>query len=414
MIHPPRPPRWLQTSTTSTTAKPSPTPIKLSTPSYKSTAIWYATTGFVTACNVTISNNDDIIALPAALYSNGHQVSDFCGQSVLATNPATGAQVTLKVASASWRSEYTIVTRNTFIALGGVPIEGELPISFQFVRATVAKDAVQEVKLYAISSSSAAAASSSRAAAAESVSASIADAAASKSASLSKAAASKSASIAASASAASSRGAAATAKAEAEAKADAKADADEAKAHSSALAASAAAASEAAEVRTTTTAPKKTTSATPAKEETTEKAKATPVKAVVAATTAAASTTTSASSSGGSGGSGGSSSGGGSGEVHSGGYATFYTQNGVAGNCGTVAKDSDYVIALPTAMYANGAHCGKKIVVTRVSDGAKVTATVRDSCPSCVNNECLDLSVAAFTAIATEAEGMVSITWQWA
>lgn len=65
-------------------------------------------------------------------------------------------------------------------------------------------------------------------------------------------------------------------------------------------------------------------------------------------------------------------------------------------------------------MYANGAHCGKAVIITRVSDGRKVRAIVQDSCPTCVTGTSLDLSVAAFKAIATESEGMVDITWQWA
>ncbi len=39
---------------------------------------------------------------------------------------------------------------------------------------------------------------------------------------------------------------------------------------------------------------------------------------------------------------------------------------------------------------------------------------VADECPSCENANSIDLSVGAFTAIATEAEGMIPITWDWA
>ncbi|KAK4055361.1 hypothetical protein OIO90_003199 [Microbotryomycetes sp. JL221] len=106
--------------------------------------------------------------------------------------------------------------------------------------------------------------------------------------------------------------------------------------------------------------------------------------------------------------------GGGGGQVFRGGYATYYMQNGNPGHCGTVAQESDYVIALPTHTYANGAHCGKRIRLTRTDNGRSVTATVRDSCPTCVNNESLDLSQGAFTAIAEEWEGMVPIEWTWA
>jgi len=71
------------------------------------------------------------------------------------------------------------------------------------------------------------------------------------------------------------------------------------------------------------------------------------------------------------------------------------------------AADTDYIVALPTKTYANGAHCGKYVRVTRVSSGESVVAMVADSCPSCVNNESIDMSYVAFTSIATEEEGMV-------
>lgn len=78
------------------------------------------------------------------------------------------------------------------------------------------------------------------------------------------------------------------------------------------------------------------------------------------------------------------------------------------GNCGQVSQDSDYVVALPTNTYAGGSHCDQKVSITRVSTGKTITATVKDSCPTCVNDSCLDLSEGAFLAIATASEGMVS------
>lgn len=66
-------------------------------------------------------------------------------------------------------------------------------------------------------------------------------------------------------------------------------------------------------------------------------------------------------------------------------------------------------------MYANGAHCGKQIKIYRADNPAKsVLVTVADECPSCENQQSIDLSVGAFTQIASEAEGMVSIKWDWA
>lgn len=74
----------------------------------------------------------------------------------------------------------------------------------------------------------------------------------------------------------------------------------------------------------------------------------------------------------------GGSSGGSSGAV-TGGFATYYLQNGVAGNCGTVAQESDKVVALPTSTYAGGSHCGQQVIITRTDNGKSVTATVRVS-----------------------------------
>lgn len=65
------------------------------------------------------------------------------------------------------------------------------------------------------------------------------------------------------------------------------------------------------------------------------------------------------------------------------GYATYYTQNGVAGNCGNVNPDSAWIVALPTATYAGGSNCGKQVTITRVSTGKTIQATVADSCPTC-------------------------------
>jgi len=91
------------------------------------------------------------------------------------------------------------------------------------------------------------------------------------------------------------------------------------------------------------------------------------------------------------------------------------------------SSDTDYIVALPTKTYANGAYCGKYVRVTRTSTGKSVVAMVADSvrlalslpapvtladssnvqCPTCYNNESIDMSYVAFTSIATEEEGMV-------
>lgn len=112
---------------------------------------------------------------------------------------------------------------------------------------------------------------------------------------------------------------------------------------------------------------------------------------------------------------------GGSGQTMTGGFATYFYQGGNAGACGTVHSDSDYGIAIDSngwwADYAsnnNSPTCGRKIAITNTNNGKTVTATVWDVCPTCVSDNSLDLSVGAFNAIASEGDGMVPITWQWA
>ena len=51
--------------------------------------------------------------------------------------------------------------------------------------------------------------------------------------------------------------------------------------------------------------------------------------------------------------------------------------------------------------------------ITNTKNQKSVTVTIVDDCPTCVSSNSIDLSVGAFTAIATEDEGMVPITWSF-
>ncbi|PWN91867.1 barwin-like endoglucanase, partial [Acaromyces ingoldii] len=93
------------------------------------------------------------------------------------------------------------------------------------------------------------------------------------------------------------------------------------------------------------------------------------------------------------------------------GFATFFYQGGNAGACGTVHSDSDKVVALQTSMYSNGAHCGKKVLLKNKSNGKTCEATVADECPTCKNKQSVDLSKAAFDALAAESVGMFDLEW---
>lgn len=93
------------------------------------------------------------------------------------------------------------------------------------------------------------------------------------------------------------------------------------------------------------------------------------------------------------------------------GQGTFFYQNNVAGACGAVNSDSAYIVALDSAIYDNGAYCGKSLTIW--GNGKSVTATVADECPTCASAYSIDLSVAAFTALASEDVGVVEVTWSF-
>ncbi|WVQ79098.1 hypothetical protein IAT38_001192 [Cryptococcus sp. DSM 104549] len=106
------------------------------------------------------------------------------------------------------------------------------------------------------------------------------------------------------------------------------------------------------------------------------------------------------------------------GTVYTGGYATFYSQGGVAGECGTVHSDDDYVIAIDSNGWwqdyesnDSSPYCGKYITLTNTNNGKSVRAVVADVCPTCETKNSLDLSKGAFDQIATREDGMVPITW---
>jgi hypothetical protein len=102
-------------------------------------------------------------------------------------------------------------------------------------------------------------------------------------------------------------------------------------------------------------------------------------------------------------------------ETHTGGYATWYTQNGNAGACGDKHSDSDFIAALDYRTYGNTSakskYCGQKI---RVSwQGKSVDVIVADACPTCQNGASVDLSTAAFKSLADVNVGQLeNISWE--
>ncbi|GAA5857329.1 hypothetical protein JCM8547_002222 [Rhodosporidiobolus lusitaniae] len=95
------------------------------------------------------------------------------------------------------------------------------------------------------------------------------------------------------------------------------------------------------------------------------------------------------------------------------GQATYYLQGGVAGACGTVHEDTDYIIALQTSMYADGDNCGKTVTITNAANSKSVTATVADECPSCESSTSIDLSESVFEAIGDLDTGVLTVEWSF-
>ncbi|GAA5877774.1 hypothetical protein JCM16303_000233 [Sporobolomyces ruberrimus] len=385
---------------------------------YTTTAIWYAETGWIGSCGVEFNDNDLVLGLPLELYPNPAEKSELCGQKVVVTNTATGKEITAVVADASQRDAYTTFTKGAYQTLGGDLDVGELSVSYHFVDAdtivssmpsafstsasgkeksvvkTSASSKAPQTSVGGSSSSKAYSKGSVQAAAAvapqttqaptttsaapayDSASAASASSTAAADAAWASSSSAEAAKLWASSSSASA--AAASAKAQAQADADWAASSAAQAAASSKQAAEDAAAS--------------------------SKAAADAAWASSSSKAAAAAATSPASNN----------NGGGGGHTYSGGIATFFYQNGVAGNCGNVNSDSTLLVALPTATYEGGAHCGKYVTITRSDTGKSINALVADSCPTCNNNACLDLSWGAFSALGgTQSMGVFDITWSF-
>ncbi|KAF8509255.1 hypothetical protein JB92DRAFT_3083789 [Gautieria morchelliformis] len=99
------------------------------------------------------------------------------------------------------------------------------------------------------------------------------------------------------------------------------------------------------------------------------------------------------------------------GQIMQGGIATFFFQNGIAGNCGQVHSDSDLIVALETSTYAGGIHCGKQIQIQDAKTGHTAVGTVADSCPTCINDKSIDLSQGLFNQFASAQDGTFDVVW---
>ncbi|KAJ8120867.1 hypothetical protein ONZ43_g2538 [Nemania bipapillata] len=78
------------------------------------------------------------------------------------------------------------------------------------------------------------------------------------------------------------------------------------------------------------------------------------------------------------------------------------------GACGRTDNDGSPVVALNSADYANGAHCGKWITIQ--ANGHQTAAQVVDLCPGCGTHG-IDVAPAIFDDIASLDVGRVKVTW---
>ncbi|KAJ7124277.1 RlpA-like double-psi beta-barrel-protein domain-containing protein-containing protein [Mycena epipterygia] len=73
-------------------------------------------------------------------------------------------------------------------------------------------------------------------------------------------------------------------------------------------------------------------------------------------------------------------------------------------------QNSDFSVALSSAHYDSGAHCGKDITVTY--KGKSITVKVEDLCPGCVSTG-IDLTEGAFASLANTDLGVIDVTWKF-
>ncbi|GAA5831357.1 hypothetical protein JCM11251_003996 [Rhodosporidiobolus azoricus] len=408
-------------------------------PTYEGTALWFEEGGNTGACGKVNTDDDLVVGLSDVFWPNTGVISEYCGKQMTIRNTDNNKTVTVTIADASGK-EYTTLTRAAFLELSPLRI-GMIPIEFQFVDASVpvpstlasstvasavapSTDATPATEGVFTSASQAvkAVAASPVAAAVESTSSPVTTAVPTVTAaptstvdSAAIAAASKaSAEAAAEASEEAAKDAAASSKAAAAAAASREAivlaaqhSSDAAEAASSSRAAAAAASSRAAaEAEASSSAAAAAASSRAAAEAAASSQAAAAAASSKAAAQAAASQEAAAAAASAKAAAAPSSS------VYSGGIATFFFQNGVAGNCGKVNSDSTPLVALPTRTYAGGKYCGQTVTIKRMDSGKTITALVADSCPTCENDSCLDLSVGAFQGLGgTVSEGVFDIQW---
>ncbi|KAL8281462.1 hypothetical protein RQP46_006146 [Phenoliferia psychrophenolica] len=380
---------------------------------YNGTALWFTEGGAMGACGTYSTDDDLVVGLSSEFWPNTSVISPLCGQYLKITYPTTGKSIVALIADAAGKN-YTTLTQAAFKSFAPLDI-GELLVTFSFLNSsmltnatstansTVAAAVASALPASAVPQVAVSTAAATNAANVNNVAQALALPVATPTAVEAAAASAKALAASAASAASSSSAAAAIASANAAQKLNAE------NAASSSSAAAAQASQDAATAAASQAASQAKQAAASAAAAASSKAAAAAAKASQdAAAAVAAATKTADALLGQVTGAVGSAV-----KTYTGGFATYYLQNGVAGACGKVNPDSALIIAIDSAMYANGANCGRSITITRTDTGQSVTATVADECPTCENGTSLDLSEGAFNKIATVAEGMVPMSWHF-
>ncbi|CAF3517621.1 unnamed protein product [Fusarium graminearum] len=93
------------------------------------------------------------------------------------------------------------------------------------------------------------------------------------------------------------------------------------------------------------------------------------------------------------------------------GFASYYYQGESPGKCGQVYRDGELVAALDKRRF-DMSLCGKKIYIQTPAQ-RWVEVTVVDSTDGGIDENYLDLSVAAFKVLARIEDGVSQITWNY-
>ncbi|KAL6403261.1 expansin family protein [Ilyonectria robusta] len=100
--------------------------------------------------------------------------------------------------------------------------------------------------------------------------------------------------------------------------------------------------------------------------------------------------------------------------IYTGGFATYFFQNGNYGSCGYVHADRDLIVALSSSFDPMiDRYCGRSVRITNTDNGHSVDAIIADSCPTCANANSLDLSTGAFDALSSRDDTMLPIVWKF-